>query len=88
MTTRDITITVTGYTAYLIRRANCASFYGVYGRTDEGAKAIRACCTTVEDHITAAGIPWQAFQIMTARTIDTTGTPIPYKAEITARIEA
>ena len=88
MTTQDITITVTGYIAHLIERANRASFYGVYGNTNASAEAMRACCNAIEDYIIATSIPWQTAQIMTARTIDTTGTPIPYKAEITARIEA
>ena len=80
-----ITITVTGITAALIERANNASFYGIkkyFGNLADTAPGRAAAEDAVRDYLEANHIAWNGFEILRARTIDTTGTKTPYKSEI------
>jgi len=79
------TITATGITAALIERANNASFYGIkksFGDLTETAPGWIAAENACKKYLVDNGICWNSFYIIKARTIDTTGTPVPYKAEI------
>jgi hypothetical protein len=79
------TITLTGIGAAQIERANHASFYGVmksFGNTSDTMPGRIAAEDAVRDHLEKSGIAWNSFWIVKARTIDTSGTKTPYKAEI------
>ena len=79
------TITITGIGAALIEKANNASFYGIkksFGNTTDTAPGLIAAEDAVRKYLKSNGIDWNSFSIIKARTIDTSGTPIPYKAEI------
>ena len=82
-----ITITITGIDAYYIERANRASFYGINGNANDCAAGRRAAERAVKAYLADNGINWNSYDILKARTIDTTGTKTPYKAEIDARID-
>ena len=80
-----VTISVTGTRAASIQRANNASFYGVnkiFGDLSNTAPGRKAAEDAVRDYLTGNGIAWNSFDIVRTRTIDTAGTPVPYKAEI------
>ena len=79
------TITITGLGAAAIEVANRASFYGInksFGDLHDTAPGRRAAEDAVRDWLAANGISWNSFLILKARTIDTSGTKTPYKAEI------
>ena len=78
-------ITITGFGAYAIENANHASFYGInktFGNLSETAPGRAAAHNAIEKWLGAHGIDWNSFWIISARTIDTSGTKTPYKAEI------
>lgn len=79
------TITITGIGAALIEKANRASFYGInksVGCLRDTAPGRKAADEAVRDYLESNGISWNSFWIVKARTIDTSGTPVPYMAEI------
>jgi len=79
------TITITGLGAAAIEVANRASFYGInklFGDLRDTAPGRRAAEDAVREWLEANGISWNSFLILKARTIDTSGTKTPYKAEI------
>lgn len=79
------TITITGVGAAAIEAANNASFYGIkktFGDLHEIIPGRIAAEDAVRDWLAANGISWNSFLILKARTIDTSGTKTPYKAEI------
>ena len=79
------TITITGLGAAAIERANRASFYGIkkmFGNCSDTTPGLIAAEEAVRDWLEANGIAWNSFLILGARTIDTSGTKTPYKAEI------
>ena len=79
------TITLNGIGAALIERANNASFYGVmksFGNTHDTISGRIAAEDAVRAHLKDSGISWNSFWIIKTRTIDTSGTKTPYKAEI------
>jgi len=80
-----ITITVTGYRAAAIEKANHASFEGVnklFGNLHDTAPGRAAAEDAIREYLKANSIDWNSFWIIKARTIDTAGTKTPYKAEI------
>ena len=79
------TISLTGTGAALIERANNASFYGIkksFGNCSDTAPGARAAADAVSSYLDTSGIRVYGFDILKARTIDTSVTPVPYKAEI------
>lgn len=79
------TITVTGYAAAMIEKANNASFYGImksFGNVHDTAPGRIAAENAVEKWLDDNHIGWNSFSIINARTIDTSGEKEPYKAEI------
>lgn len=79
------TITVTGLRAAAIIQANSASFYGINSLSATSPAIIAgqiAARAAVRDYLASAGIPWNAFDIVGAETIDTNGTPTPYAAKV------
>lgn len=76
------TITVTGIRAHLIEEANRASFYGINGNSPACIPGRIAAENTVRDHLKSTVKEWNSFYVLRTRTVDTSGTPIPYKAEI------
>lgn len=79
------TITITGTRAAAIEAANHASFYGInksFGNLSEIIPGRIAAHDAVREYLKENGIQWNSFYIIKARTIDTTGTKTPYKAEI------
>lgn len=79
------TITVTGVPAAAIERANRASFYGIkklFGDIRDTVPGARAASESVFAALARSGIAYYAVDILRARSIDTSGTPVPYKAEI------
>ena len=80
-----ITITVTGIAAALIEKANNASFYGIkklFGDLTDTAPGRIAAEEAVREYLKSNNIEYHGFELIKARTIDTTGTKTPYKAEI------
>lgn len=79
------TITVSGLRAAAIEQANNASFYGInksFGNLSETTPGRIAAVDAVREYLQNSGIEYNSFWIIKARTIDTTGTIIPYLAEI------
>ena len=79
------TITITGVGAAAIEAANNASFYGIKKTFGDLHKIIPgriAAEDAVRIWLDGNLIPWNSFWILAARTIDTSGTKTPYKAEI------
>ena len=77
------TISVTGIPAHDIEEANLAHFYGIHAMYCPSVIPGRiAAEDAVHEAITRSGMNWNSYRILKARTIDTTGTPVPYKAEI------
>jgi len=79
------TITITGLRAAAIEAANHASFYGInktFGPLHEIIPGRIAAEDAVKEYLNSNGIHWNSFWIIKARTIDTSGTKTPYKAEI------
>ena len=79
------TIVMTGIGAAYIEKANNASVYGIkkmFGNLDDIIPGRTAAEMAVHDFLEEHVIGWNSFDILKARTIDTTGTPCPYKAEI------
>ena len=77
-----ITITITGTGAAAIEAANNASFYGIHKICPECTPGAIAATNAVRDYLEANHIDWNSFWISKARTIDTSGTKVSYKAEI------
>ena len=79
------TISLTGIGAALIEKANNASFYGIkksFGDCSDTAPGMEAACEAINEYLNREKIDCYGFDILKARTIDTSGTPVPYKAEI------
>ena len=81
------TITITGLRAAAIERANNASFYGIYGTANACISGRIAAEDAVWDDLKETGTTCAWFDILSAKTIDTTGTKTPYKAVIKYRYE-
>jgi len=81
------TITVTGLLAYDIERAERASFYGIFGNLPECWKARANCAERVRLFMELYKPDYNSFCITKAKSVDTTGEKIPYKATITFEIE-
>ena len=81
------TITVTGLLARDIERAERASFYGIFGNVPEAWEARAECSERVELFMETYRPEYYSFLITKAKSIDTTGTKIPYQATITFEIE-
>lgn len=81
------TIPVVGITAAYIEKANRASFHGIRGNQQYCAEASRLAHQVVRDWLEENRIPWNAFWIWRCRTVDTSGTPTPYKALIDFTID-
>ena len=80
-----ITITVTGHAAALIEKANNASFYGImksFGSLADTAPGRAAAEDAVSKWLDDHEIDYHGFNILKARTIDTSGEKTPYRAEI------
>lgn len=82
-----ITIIVTGLTAAAIEEAEHASFYGIHGDNEHAYQAQRSARKAIKSYIEANKINWQSAQIISANSIDTTGTKCPYKARLTFDVE-
>lgn len=76
------TVTVTGLPAHDIEVANRSSFYGIRGNGPACGAGARAASETVSEALARSGIFCYSYSIIKTRTIDTSGTPVPYKAEI------
>ena len=79
------TITVTGYAAAMIEKANNASFYGImksFGSLHDTTPGRIAAEKAVSKWLEDNGIDYHGFNILKARIIDTSGEKEPYKAEI------
>ena len=79
------TVTVTGLPAADIELANRANFYGIkklFPSVPECVAGAIAAEKAVSEALTRSGIAWDSFDLLRARSIDTEGTPVPYKAEI------
>ena len=79
------TVTVTGLPAAAIERANRASFYGIkklWPSVPECIAGRNAAEESVSDALARSGIAWNSYELLRTRSIDTAGTPVPYKAEI------
>ena len=78
----EIIFTMGGMTAHAIGEAERSSFYGVHSGHPSGGKARRAITDAVSAYLDAAGISYYSYNIGKAHTIDTSGTPIPYRAKV------
>ena len=76
------TITLTGVAAHDIEMANRANFYGIWGNGAYCAAGLRAAHDAVNEYLEQTKTFCYASMILGTRTIDTTGTKTPYKAEI------
>ena len=76
------TITVTGPRAAAIERANNASVYGIYCNARACTDGRIAANNEVYEHLRETVGAWSWFDILSTKTIDTTGTRVPYMAEI------
>ena len=79
------TITITGPGAAAIEKANEASFYGIFKSfmpTPETIAGNIAANEAVTKWLNENHPDWNSFLLVAARTIDTSGTKTPYKAEI------
>ena len=80
-----VTITVTGYAAAMIEKANNASFYGInksFGDTTETVPGRIAAENAAKKWLEDNKIDWNFILIQKAVTIDTSGAKEPYKAKI------
>lgn len=87
---RTVTITVVGLCAAAIEKACQESFYGADKLFQPGQWSIagrRAASAAVQEYLRSAGIPWNSFDILSAKPTDTDGIRTPYKAEITFRFD-
>lgn len=84
--TKEYTITRTGHTAWTVIEAEHASFYGIHGDHHSCWAARGACEDEIKDFLLNHMIDWFWFEIISAKSIDTSGTPIPYKCEIKFRV--
>lgn len=87
---RTVTITVVGLCAAAIEKACRESFYGTDKLFQPGPWSIagrHAATVAVQEYLNSAGIPWNSFDILGAKPIDTDGIRTPYKAEITFRFD-
>lgn len=83
----DKTITVIGMRAAAIERANNASFYGIYGTGNACIAGRIAAEYAVWDDLKETGTTCAWFDVLSAKTIDASGTKTPYKAVIKYRYE-
>lgn len=79
--------TVTGPVAALIEAANHASFYGVNAGTREAAAARRAISDTLHPFLDEYMPTWAWYNILRAKSEDTSGTPTPYKATVIIEVD-
>ncbi len=82
-----MTITITGLRAAAIESAEHASFYGIWGNANGCIEGRRAAYNAVADYLAENNISYYAFLVNSTKTIDTTGTKIPYKAEINFTVD-
>ena len=84
----DYLFTVEGPTAYAVERAERASFYGIHSTTrPEAGTAHRLICDAVTAFLDANGIDYYGYRIMDAHSVNTDGTPTPYRAEVYIRVD-
>lgn len=79
------TVTVSDLRAADIERANRASFYGIkklWPSVPECVAGRRAAEDAVSEALARSNIEWNSYGLLRARSINTSGTPVPYKAEI------
>ena len=81
-----ITVTATGFDASYIVDANLAGFYGIFGNTTHAAAGRRAAYRIVDAYIAENNINVTDYDVLAARTVNTDGTPVPYKVEIDVRL--
>lgn len=78
-----LTFCMQDYHAAAVETASHASFYGIHGDAPDCAVARRICLEEAEKRLSAAGIAWTWIYLLSADTIDTSGTKTPYAATVT-----
>lgn len=81
-----LTFTLAGLTAYAIKQAQRASFYGIHGNNPEAAQAMRATQEAATAWIDEHAPSWTTYCVESAQALPTTGRE-GYRATVTVIVD-